>query len=472
MVFSSPAFLFAFLPVTFLLYRIIPGKGKASATAKNAILALLSLIFYAFGEPVYVLLLLASVVINYLCGLLLQRGGRAWQKGVLAGAVTVNLGLLCVFKYAGFAVTTLNSLGMALPVPEIALPIGISFFTFQGLSYVIDCYRDRSLISRSLLNLALYISFFPQLIAGPILKYHDVIRQIDSRETTLALTAQGIRRFIIGLSKKLLIANTVGRMADLAFGAGTALDIRSAWLGALCYCLQIYFDFSGYSDMAIGLGKMFGFSFQENFNYPFASGSIQEFWRRWHISLSTWFRDYLYIPLGGNRRGKIRTQLNKCLVFFCTGLWHGASWNFVLWGLWHGAFIILEGLLPQPGKLRRTLWRPLTLLVVLLGFVLFRAETLVQAGNIFVNMAAGFHFTLEGASLLRAMLTPMNLLALTVGCVFSLPLLPRIKALTEDGSVRATVLHIGSYVCAGALFVLCVLHLSGAEFDPFIYFRF
>lgn len=472
MVFSSPAFLFAFLPVTFLLYRLIPGRGKASVTAKNALLALLSVVFYAFGEPVYVLLLLASVGINYLCGLLLQRGGRAWSRAVLAGTVAVNLGLLCVFKYAGFAVTTLNGLGMALPVPEIALPIGISFFTFQGLSYVIDCYRDRTLISRSLLKLLLYISFFPQLIAGPIVKYHDVSQQIDSRETTPALTAQGIRRFIIGLSKKLLIANTVGRMADLAFGAGSALDIRSAWLGALCYCLQIYFDFSGYSDMAIGLGKMFGFNFQENFNYPFASSSIQEFWRRWHISLSTWFRDYLYIPLGGNRRGKLRTQLNKCLVFFCTGLWHGASWNFVLWGLWHGAFIILEGLLPPPGKLRRALWRPLTLLVVLLGFVLFRAETLSQAGDIFVNMAAGFHFTLEGASLLRAMLTPMNLVALTAGCVLSLPLLPRIKALTEGGSARAAVLHAGSYVCAGALFVLCVLHLSGAEFDPFIYFRF
>lgn len=472
MVFSSPAFLFAFLPVTFLIYRIIPGRGKASNTAKNALLTLLSLVFYAFGEPVYVLLLLASVVVNYLCGLLLQRKGRAWQKTVLAGTVAVNLGLLCVFKYAGFAVATLNSLGISLPVPEIALPVGISFFTFQGLSYVIDCYRDRTLISRSLLKLALYISFFPQLIAGPIVKYHDVSLQIDSRETNPTLTAQGIRRFIVGLSKKLLIANTVGRMADLAFGAGSALDIRSAWLGALCYCLQIYFDFSGYSDMAIGLGKMFGFSFQENFNYPFASGSIQEFWRRWHISLSTWFRDYLYIPLGGNRKGKARTQLNKCLVFFCTGLWHGASWNFVLWGLWHGAFIILEGLLPPPGKLRRTLWRPLTLLVVLLGFVLFRAETLAQAGDIFINMAAGFHFTLEGASLLRAMLTPMNLLAVTAGCVFSLPLLPRIKALAEDENTGAAVLHVGSYVCAVVLFILCVMHLSGAEFDPFIYFRF
>ncbi|WP_322176443.1 MBOAT family O-acyltransferase [Acutalibacter caecimuris] len=472
MVFSSPAFLFAFLPVTFLLYRLIPGCGKASITAKNALLTLLSLLFYAFGEPVYVLLLLASVAVNYLCGLLLGRGGSAWKKAVLAGTVTVNLGFLCVYKYAGFAVATLNSLGIMLPVPDIALPVGISFFTFQGLSYVIDCYRDQTLISRNLLKLTLYIAFFPQLIAGPIVKYHDVSQQIDSRRTDAALTAQGIRRFIVGLSKKLLIANTVGRMADLAFGAGSALDIRSAWLGAVCYCLQIYFDFSGYSDMAIGLGKMFGFHFQENFAYPFTSGSIKEFWRRWHISLSTWFRDYLYIPLGGNRKGKLRTQLNKCLVFFCTGLWHGASWNFVLWGLWHGAFIILEGLLPPPGKLRRALWRPLTLLVVLLGFVLFRAETLAKAGDMFMNMVAGFTFTLEGASLLRTMLTPMNLLALFAGCFFSLPLLPRIKALAACGASGAAVLRAGSYLCAGALFVLCVLHLSGAEFDPFIYFRF
>ncbi len=470
MVFSSPAFLFAFLPAAFLLYRLIPGSGKASITAKNALLTLLSLIFYAFGEPVYVLLLLASVAVNYLCGLLLLREGH--EKAVLAGTLIVNLGLLCVFKYAGFAAATLNGLGLSLPVPEIALPVGISFFTFQGLSYVIDCYRDKTLISKSLLKLALYISFFPQLIAGPIVKYHDVSLQIDSRKTDPALTAQGIRRFIAGLSKKLLIANTVGRMADLAFGAGSALDIRSAWLGALCYCLQIYFDFSGYSDMAIGLGKMFGFHFQENFNYPFISSSIREFWRRWHISLSTWFRDYLYIPLGGNRKGKLRTQLNKCIVFFCTGLWHGASWNFVLWGLWHGAFIILEGLLPPPGKVRRVLWRPLTLLVVLLGFVLFRAETLSQAGDIFVNMAAGFHFSIEGASLMRAMLTPMNLLALIAGCVFSLPVLPKVRELAAGESAGAAALRAGSYICAGALFVLCVLHLSGAEFDPFIYFRF
>ncbi len=472
MVFSSPAFLFAFLPVTFLLYRLIPGQGRGSVTAKNALLAVLSLVFYAFGEPVYVLLLLASVVVNYLSGLLLAPG-RKGRRAVVAGSTAVNLGLLCVFKYADFAVGALNGLGLSLPLPGIALPVGISFFTFQGLSYVVDCYRDPSLASKSLLKLTLYISFFPQLIAGPIVKYHDVSQQIDSRETSPGLTADGVRRFILGLSKKLLIANTVGHMADLVFGAAPAqLDVRSAWLGALCYCLQIYFDFSGYSDMAIGLGRMFGFQFQENFNYPFASGSIKEFWRRWHISLSSWFRDYLYIPLGGNRRGKARTQWNKCLVFFCTGLWHGASWSFVLWGLWHGAFIILEDLLPPPGRVRRVLWRPATLLAVLLGFVLFRAETLAGAGLIYQNMLAGFRFTLQGESLLRSLLTPLNLWALGAGCVFSLPILPRIKALAQGEGGLALTMRGLSYVWAGALFAVCVLHLSGAEFDPFIYFRF
>ena len=466
MVFSSPAFLFAFLPVTFLLSRLIPHR-----TAQNALLAVLSLVFYAFGEPVYVLLLLGSVGINYLSGVLLC--SRLNKKAVLAAAVLLNLGILCVFKYADFAVDTLNRLGLSLPQPGIALPIGISFFTFQGLSYLIDCYRDRSLVSRSFLKLTLYIAFFPQLIAGPIVKYHQVSQQIDHREMYPALTADGIRRFILGLGKKLLLSNTLGQMADLVFLASPAqLDARSAWLGAFCYMLQIYFDFSGYSDMAIGLGRMFGFQFEENFRYPYASGSIKEFWRRWHISLSSWFRDYLYIPLGGNRKGRLRTQLNKCLVFLCTGLWHGASWNFVLWGLWHGLFIIVEGLLPPPGKLRRALWRPLTLLVVLLGFVLFRAETLPQAGRFFAAMAAAFPSTAQSGSLLRAMLTPLNLFTTAAACLFSLPVLPKVQALAQRPGRPAALLQAGSYLCAACLLALCILNLSGAQFNPFIYFRF
>lgn len=466
MVFSSPAFLFLFLPATFLLARAVPGiKGK------NFFLTLLSLLFYSVGEPVYVLLLLASVIVNYASGRLLA-ARRFPKKTVLAAAVAVNLGLLSLFKYAGFVVDTVNRLlGLCLPLPAIALPVGISFFTFQGLSYVIDVYRDESLVSKSFLKLALYISFFPQLIAGPIVKYHDVSLQIDRRETTPALTADGVRRFILGLSKKLLLSNTVGQMADLVFTAlAVQLDARSAWLGALCYMLQIYFDFSGYSDMAIGLGRMFGFRFLENFDYPYASSSIKEFWRRWHISLSSWFRDYLYIPLGGNRRGKARTELNKCLVFFCTGLWHGASWNFVLWGLWHGAFIILEDLAPKKRRPPKALAHVFTLLVVMLGFVLFRADSLAVAGRIYGKMFTGFAPTVQSEALLRTLAAPYNLFILLLSAALSLPVLPKVKALAAGR--RGAILRAGSYVAAGALFVLCVMNLAGSQFNPFIYFRF
>lgn len=293
------------------------------------------------------------------------------------------------------------------------------------------------------------------------------------RETYPALTAAGLRRFILGLSKKLLLSNTVGQMADLVFTVGSdQLDVRTAWLGAVCYCLQIYFDFSGYSDMAIGLGHMFGFHFLENFDHPYVSASIQEFWRRWHISLSSWFRDYLYIPLGGNRKGKLRTELNKCIVFFCTGLWHGASWNFVLWGLWHGLFMILEGFLPKGGKLRRILGHASTLLIVLLGFVLFRADTLSDAGLVFAKMFAGTEITLQSTALLRSMLTPYNLFILSLSVVFSLPLLPRVKRFAGGSGMAPALLRIGSYGVSAALFALCIMNLAGSQFNPFIYFRF
>ncbi len=474
MVFSSAVFLFLFLPAVFLLYRLMPGMRS-----KNLLLLLCSLGFYAFGEPVYVLLLLLSVAINYCGGLLLatEKGKARLTVGIV---VALNLLLLGVFKYTDFLLGTVNRLfSLSIPLPGIALPIGISFFTFQGLSYVVDVYRDRSLATRSFLKLALYISFFPQLIAGPIVKYHDVSRQIDQRETSLTLTADGVRRFILGLSKKLLISNTVGQMADLVFSASPGqVDIRSAWIGAVCYCLQIYFDFSGYSDMAIGLGRMFGFRFLENFDHPYASSSIREFWRRWHISLSSWFRDYLYIPLGGNRKGRLRTELNKCLVFFCTGLWHGASWNFVLWGLWHGAFLILEDLLPKkansrPGLPVRFLRRVGTLLIVLLGFVLFRADTLSQAGQIYSQMFAGAAFTLQSAALLRQLCTPYSLFITAVGLLFSLPLLTLLKArVAKMSSSVQKVLDCLSYISAGLLYLLCLMDLAGSQFNPFIYFRF
>ena len=469
MVFSSAVFLFIFLPVVFVLSRVLPG-----IRAKNILLLIASLLFYAFGEPVYILLMLASILVNFTAGRLLPLCGKGLDKLVLALAVVLNLGMLSLFKYTDFFLTTVNQVfSLEIPLTGIALPVGISFFTFQGLSYVIDVYRDREMCAKSIVKLALYISLFPQLIAGPIVIYHDVANQINHRETTPELTADGVRRFVLGLGKKLLLANTAGRMADLVFTAtAQQLDIRVAWLGALCYCLQIYFDFSGYSDMAIGLGRMFGFQFLENFNYPYVSSSIKEFWRRWHISLSSWFRDYLYIPLGGNRKGKLRTEVNKGIVFFCTGLWHGASWNFVLWGLWHGVFIILEDLLPKGGKVRRAIGHVTTPLIVLLGFVLFRADTLGDAGRIFSQMFTGVDFTLQSDALLRTLLSPLNILTVVLGTAFSLPLLPKMKAYAQGEGKAAAALRAGSYLACGGLFLLCVMNLAGSAFNPFIYFRF
>ena len=470
MVFSSAVFLFIFLPVVFLLSRVIPGiRGK------NILLLIASLLFYAFGEPVYVLLMIASIVINFTAGrLLVLCRNKAQAQLVTAAAVVLNLGMLSVFKYTDFFLSSLNqAFSLEIPLTGIALPVGISFFTFQGLSYVIDVYRDRSLCAYNIVKLALYISLFPQLIAGPIVIYHDVAHQIDHRQMNPALTADGIRRFVIGLSKKLLIANTTGRMADLVFTASASqLDARAAWIGAVCYMLQIYFDFSGYSDMAIGLGRMFGFQFLENFQYPYISSSIKEFWRRWHISLSSWFRDYLYIPLGGNRKGKVRTELNKAVVFFCTGLWHGASWNFVLWGLWHGLFIILEDLLPKGGKVRKALGHVTTLLIVLLGFVLFRADTLESAGLMFSQMFTGFAFTLQSDALLRDLLTPLNLATVALGVLCSLPLLPWVRYKAQGDGKGALALRVGSYALSAGLYLLCVMNLAGSAFNPFIYFRF
>ena len=458
MVFSSAIFLFVFLPAVFLLDRLARG-----VRLKNALLLAASLIFYAFGQPVYLPLLLVSVLLNYLCGLL--SAGRYPRLGV-GIAVAGGIGMLAVYKYADFAIGTVNSLfGLSLPLTGIALPIGISFFTFQGLSYVIDVYRDRTLVSRSFFKVLLYISYFPQLIAGPIVKYHDIEKEIDARHTTPQETALGIRRFICGLAKKLLLSNAMGQMADTVFALPAGeIGMFAAWTGAVCYTLQIYFDFSGYSDMAIGMGRMFGFHFLENFNYPYASTTIKEFWRRWHISLSTWFRDYLYIPLGGNRKGRGRTWVNRFLVFFATGLWHGASWNFVLWGLWHGLFSVLEdcGALPVKRFKGRLTGRVYTLLVVVLGFTLFRADTLAQAGAMFAAMFTGVGLEWAGTAAVCARLTPVFLLTLAFALALSFPVSKRFQPKND------TVTLAGALV----LLVLCMFNLSAGTFNPFIYFRF
>lgn len=476
MVFSSVIFLFLFLPVVLGVYFLCPKQQ-----AKNLWLIAASLLFYAFSGLWYVLLLLFSVLCNYIAGLFVS--GR---KPVLYAAVAVNLGILGVFKYLGFLAQTVNHLpGVSVPVPSIVLPVGISFFTFQGLSYVIDVYRNEQLKSTKFSDVLLYISLFPQLVAGPIVRYEDVAHEVRSRSHTWENLARGLRRFIIGLSKKLLIADVCGGVVAQVYGADASiLDSRAAWLGAVCYLMQIYFDFSGYSDMAIGLGLCFGFHFRENFNYPYISSSIKEFWRRWHISLSTWFREYLYIPLGGNRKGTAKTYRNKLIVFFFTGLWHGANWTFIVWGLWHGFFIVAEDLVAKlTGKDRHSrnskrraagIAKHLyTLLVVLIGFVIFRADTMSQAVAMVAAMFSGVHATAQTGLLLAQCMTPLTLCALAAGVVFSTPVLPailhRTDALTQNAQRAVRVL--GGAVLL-MLLVTDILHLSAASYVPFIYFQF
>lgn len=476
MVFSSVIFLCLFLPIVLGGYYLLPKRE-----AKNLWLIAASLLFYAFSGLWYVLLLLFSVFCNYLAGLFVS--GR---KGVLYVAVAVNLGVLGVFKYLTFLVRTVNQLpGVAIAVPSIVLPVGISFFTFQGLSYVIDVYRNERLKSTRFRDVLLYIALFPQLVAGPIVRYEDVADEIKSRRHTLEQLANGLRRFIIGLSKKLMIADVCGSVVTLIYSAkSSALDSRTAWLAAVCYLIQIYFDFSGYSDMAIGLGLCFGFHFKENFNYPYISASIQEFWHRWHISLSTWFREYLYIPLGGNRKGKAKTYRNKLMVFFCTGLWHGANWTFIIWGLWHGFFIVAEDAakklfgLGKHGKNRRnpveTVLKHLyTLLVVLIGFVIFRADNMGQAFSMIGAMFSGIRASAQTGLLLAQCLTPLTMFALLFGLVGSTPVLPMVcrKAEQQTGSVYVC-LRVLSYVGALILLLVDILHLSAASYVPFIYFQF
>lgn len=476
MVFSSVIFLFLFLPVVLGCYYLLPGRE-----AKNLWLIAASLLFYAFSGLWYVLLLLFSVFCNYLAGLFVS--GR---KSVLYTAVVVNLGILGVFKYLTFLVRTVDQLpGMAIPVPSIILPVGISFFTFQGLSYVIDVYRNERLKSTRFQDVLLYIALFPQLVAGPIVRYEDVAGEIQSRRHTLEQLAKGLRRFIVGLSKKLLIADVCGSVVTLIYSAErSVLDSRVAWLAAVCYLLQIYFDFSGYSDMAIGLGLCFGFHFKENFNYPYISANIQEFWRRWHISLSTWFREYLYIPLGGNRKGKAKTYRNKLIVFFCTGLWHGANWTFIVWGLWHGFFIVAEDAVKKLFRIEKhgkggrnpvmaVLKHLYTLLVVLIGFVIFRADNMGQAASMIRAMFSGISVSAQTGLLLAQCFTPLTLFAIGIGILSSTPILPMVchKAERQTGSVR-TCLRVINYAAVLVLLLVDILHLSAASYVPFIYFQF
>ena len=468
MVFSSLTFLCIFLPVVLALYYLLP-----TLRIRNILLIAVSLLFYAYGEPVYVLLMISSIIISYIFGRLLGTENKKKRQWILAIAVVINIGLLVVFKYLDMMVQTVNQLcGSEIPLVGLALPIGISFFTFQALSYVIDVYRREVEPQKNLWNVMLYISFFPQLIAGPIVKYHDIQEQIDNRNTDVKEIAEGLRRFIIGLSKKVLISNTMAVTADALFAAGAGeLNILSAWIAAIAYMLQIYFDFSGYSDMAIGLGHMFGFRFLENFRYPYISANIQEFWRRWHISLSTWFKEYLYIPLGGNRKGKARTCLNKMIVFFSTGLWHGANWTFVLWGLWHGVFLLFEQVCPVK-KLPKVLAHIYALLVVCVGFVMFRADTFGQGMFMIGTMFGGWEFSSLQMAIVWEQLTPIFLVTLVVAVFGSAPFIPKAaEACLARENLRKPATYF-SYMASFVLLILCMLSLSSGTYNPFIYFRF
>lgn len=466
MVFSSLVFLCIFFPIVFFCYYLIP-----SLKLRNFLLILSSLLFYAYGEPFYVILMIVSTIANYIFGRMMIFEEQRKRRWALFLAIIVNLSFLGVFKYADMMVETANALfGVEFAAPELELPIGISFYTFQAMSYVIDVYRKDVEIQKKYSKVLLYVSFFPQLIAGPIVKYHDIQEQINKREVNVQQIAEGFRRFIIGLSKKVLISNAVAVSVDTLYSLPLVeINIISAWIAALAYLVQIYFDFSGYSDMAIGLGHMFGFHFLENFNYPYISRSIKEFWRRWHISLSTWFKEYLYIPLGGNRKGKYRTLINKLIVFFCTGLWHGASWTFVVWGLWHGLFQILEELFPTK-KMPKFIGHVYTLLVVILGFVLFRAENFRQGLYFFKQMFTDFNFSHLPNAIAFEQLTPIFLFTMVIAAIASCPVLPKLYEQNRLTNNKGIV--FSSYIASILLLILCLLSLSGGAYNPFIYFRF
>ena len=469
--FHSAAFLFFFFPPAFLLYRILPGIRR-----KNRLLLIVSLVFYAFGQWQGLPLLLLSALMNYIAGNAVARG--VGRKPVLVLTLALNLLGLGCFKYMNFFADILSGLlSRPLPRADLLLPMGISFFTFKGMSYVIDIYRGGP-PARRFSDALLYISFFPQVTAGPITRYAWFSGRLEERAASPEQTARGLRRFIIGLGKKLLISALAAPVASAAFSLGGELDVRTAWLGAAAYTVQIYFDFSGYSDMAIGLGAVFGFAAPENFMYPYAASSITDFWRRWHISLSQWFRDYLYIPLGGGRRGSVRKALNKAVVFLLCGLWHGANWTFLLWGAWHGLFSALESLRvidckklarSAPG---RVLCHAYTLLVVCLGFVIFRAADLSQAMEMFRALFTGFRLTPASTLAIRR-ISPASWCALLSGCVLCLPIAPALNARAENlAAVPGRILRICSFAGAAALFLLCLMAAAGGSFEPFIYAQF
>ena len=464
MLFSSMTFVFMFLPVVCALYLL------SNKRFHNPILLAASIIFYAWGEPRYLAIMLLTILINY-AGAIAVEKFNSHKKFWLISTIVVDLGLLIYFKYFNFIIDNINNLFHAhISALDVIMPIGISFYTFQALSYVIDVFRGDCKAQKDVYKLALYICLFPQLIAGPIVKYHDVAEQIEDREVNFDKVNTGVKRFIIGLSKKMLIANTLGAIADKIFTQpADTFSPLVAWLGSISYTLQLYYDFSGYSDMAIGLGLIFGFQFMENFNYPYISKSITEFWRRWHISLSTWFKQYLYIPLGGNRISKNRTYINLGIVFLLTGVWHGASWNFVFWGLWNGFFIILEKMTgwhndtdKVPVKILKHIY---TIFVFVLGWVMFRADNMTYAWTYLKNMF-GLVPVHDITYTMMYYVDNVEIVTLLAGILCAMPIFKNMIYVEN----KAAKLAVNVWLMV--LFILSSAAIAASTYNPFIYFRF
>ncbi len=461
MLFSSIPFLYYFLPIVIICYFLVPKN------LKNTVLLVFSLVFYAWGEPKYVLLMLATIGLFYGCGLAIGRAqSKNGKKFWLWVSVVISLGLLAIFKYADFFVSSFNAAtGLSIPLLRLALPIGISFYTFQSLSYTIDVYRGNVPVQKNIISFGAYVTLFPQLIAGPIVRYADVNRELESRTHNWAGISLGLRRFLIGLGKKILIADQFALLIQL-FRQSTEPSVLFYWMYAIAFMLNIYFDFSGYSDMAIGLGRVFGFRFVENFNYPYISKSITEFWRRWHISLGSWFRDYVYIPMGGNRVHRGRWVINILTVWMLTGLWHGAAWNFVLWGLFFAVLLLLEKWIPGLQKLPALLRHGYVLLLICISFVLFNGESLVQVGQ---DLGSMFGFrglpAISGETLYY--LRSYGLLFI-LGIIGATPIVKK-TALRLSETTVGSVLEI---LLLGGLLLVCTAYLVDGSFSPFLYFRF
>ena len=468
MVFSTLTFLFAFFPLLFLFY--FAGKNL---TYKNTVLLIFSLIFYGWGEPKFILLMLLATLIAYIGGLGIDRLDRSGKpklrKTVFIVTVVLLVANLFIFKYLNFAIDNINTLfGSSFVLQQIVLPIGISFYTFQILSYVIDLYMKEIKLQKNYFYLTLYVTFFPQLIAGPIVRYQTVEEEIHTRKETLEDITYGLRRFIIGLAKKVIIANNTGAIATLIYSGGTKVyGTQFYWLAAIAYALQIYFDFSGYSDMAIGLGRIFGFHFLENFNYPYIATSITDFWRRWHISLSTWFRDYIYIPLGGNRVKKYRWIFNICVVWALTGFWHGAQWNFLLWGLYYAILLLAEKLFLYKllDKLPKIISWAYTFFLVLIGWVLFNLTDFQQLSNALVHMFS-FNFTAFGPTITENLDILYAAIYIPLGILCMFPWVKKIKI--KQSVTMDLIINIGCLLLLG----ICIIYIIGSTYNPFIYFRF